>query len=306
MPRVVAAELVDLDPDDVREVGVTWPRPEVRPPFEHRLRQEVELFGAPRRHGSECCRSGACHVVRPVATWPGIVDDPYGVRSRESARSFHSVVGPRRPRSGGTPMAEAYIIDTVRTPVGRRGGGLSQVHPADLGRTRAERSRRAHRDRSLEGRGRRLRLPRHHRPPGGRHRPHLLAGRRASRRGAGHHRRPSVRFVAAGGALRSAGRHVGDAGPRRRRRRAEHVGHPDLLGDARRRAVRLHRSVLGLRGLGEALRRPAGRPVPRRRDDRRELGPVPRGDGGVRRAVARACDRRPGRGSLRLRDRAVR
>src|SRR5215218_11321656 len=30
-------------------------------------------------------------------------------------------------------MPEAYIIDTVRTPVGKRGGGLSQVHPADLG-----------------------------------------------------------------------------------------------------------------------------------------------------------------------------
>jgi acetyl-CoA C-acetyltransferase len=30
-------------------------------------------------------------------------------------------------------MAEAYIIDAVRTPVGRRGGGLSQTHPADLG-----------------------------------------------------------------------------------------------------------------------------------------------------------------------------
>ena len=30
-------------------------------------------------------------------------------------------------------MAEAYLIDAVRTPVGRRGGGLSQVHPADLG-----------------------------------------------------------------------------------------------------------------------------------------------------------------------------
>jgi acetyl-CoA C-acetyltransferase len=30
-------------------------------------------------------------------------------------------------------MTEAYIIDTVRTPVGRRNGGLSQVHPADLG-----------------------------------------------------------------------------------------------------------------------------------------------------------------------------
>jgi acetyl-CoA C-acetyltransferase len=30
-------------------------------------------------------------------------------------------------------MAEAYIIDAVRTPVGRRGGGLSQEHSADLG-----------------------------------------------------------------------------------------------------------------------------------------------------------------------------
>jgi acetyl-CoA C-acetyltransferase len=30
-------------------------------------------------------------------------------------------------------MAEAYIIDVVRTPVGKRGGGLAQVHPADLG-----------------------------------------------------------------------------------------------------------------------------------------------------------------------------
>jgi acetyl-CoA C-acetyltransferase len=30
-------------------------------------------------------------------------------------------------------MAEAYIIDAVRTPVGRRRGMLSQVHPADLG-----------------------------------------------------------------------------------------------------------------------------------------------------------------------------
>ena len=30
-------------------------------------------------------------------------------------------------------MSEAYIIDAIRTPVGRRGGSLSQVHPADLG-----------------------------------------------------------------------------------------------------------------------------------------------------------------------------
>ena len=30
-------------------------------------------------------------------------------------------------------MTEAYIIDGVRTPMGRFGGGLSQVHPVDLG-----------------------------------------------------------------------------------------------------------------------------------------------------------------------------
>ncbi|KAB2346880.1 acetyl-CoA C-acetyltransferase [Actinomadura rudentiformis] len=30
-------------------------------------------------------------------------------------------------------MAEAYIVDAVRAPVGRRGGGFAGVHPADLG-----------------------------------------------------------------------------------------------------------------------------------------------------------------------------
>jgi acetyl-CoA C-acetyltransferase len=29
-------------------------------------------------------------------------------------------------------MAEAFIVDAVRTPVGRRGGGLAEAHPADL------------------------------------------------------------------------------------------------------------------------------------------------------------------------------
>jgi acetyl-CoA C-acetyltransferase len=30
-------------------------------------------------------------------------------------------------------MPEAYLVDAVRTPVGRRGGALSAIHPADLG-----------------------------------------------------------------------------------------------------------------------------------------------------------------------------
>ena len=29
-------------------------------------------------------------------------------------------------------MPEAYIVDAVRTPVGRRKGGLAHVHSADL------------------------------------------------------------------------------------------------------------------------------------------------------------------------------
>ncbi|NLD84981.1 MAG: acetyl-CoA C-acetyltransferase, partial [Actinomycetales bacterium] len=28
---------------------------------------------------------------------------------------------------------EAYVIDAVRTPVGKRGGSLADQHPADLG-----------------------------------------------------------------------------------------------------------------------------------------------------------------------------
>ena len=30
-------------------------------------------------------------------------------------------------------MGEAYIVDAVRTPVGKRGGGLAGLHTADLG-----------------------------------------------------------------------------------------------------------------------------------------------------------------------------
>ena len=34
---------------------------------------------------------------------------------------------------GKADAGEAYIVDAVRTPTGRRGGALSEVHPADLG-----------------------------------------------------------------------------------------------------------------------------------------------------------------------------
>ena len=179
-------------------------------------------------------------------------------------------------------MAEAYIVDAVRTPGRAPRRRPEPGAPGRPRRARAPRAGRAHRHRPARGRGRRLRLRRHDRPAGRRHRPHVLARRRPARRGAGHHRRPPVRLVAAGRALRRAGRDERHERPRRRRRRAEHEPDPDLVGDARRRAVRLHRPVLGLEGLGRALRRPGGHPVPVGRDDRREVGHLPRGHGGVR------------------------
>ena len=58
--------------------------------------------------------------------------------------------------------------------------------------------------------------------------------------------------------------------------------------------------------LGGALRHPGGVAVPLGRDDRREVEPVTRGDGGLRHRVPRARAPRPRRGPLRTRDRAAR
>jgi acetyl-CoA C-acetyltransferase len=41
--------------------------------------------------------------------------------------------GARTVRRSVVDMSEAFIVEAVRTPVGRRGGGLSQIHPADMG-----------------------------------------------------------------------------------------------------------------------------------------------------------------------------
>src|SRR5262245_15675844 len=52
-----------------------------------------------------------------------------GASGRPDARLEHVL---HSLPSGGT-VAEAYLAGAVRTPVGRRGGGLSGAHPADLG-----------------------------------------------------------------------------------------------------------------------------------------------------------------------------
>ena len=203
-------------------------------------------------------------------------------------------------------MAEAYIVDAVRAPVGRRNGGLSQVHPADLG---------AHSIKAL--------IERTGVDPGAvedvvfgnvdsigpqagdiARTCWLVAGFPESVPGTTIDRQCGSAQQA--DPLRRAGRDVGHAGPRGRGRRAEHEPDPDHVGDARGRAVRARDAVLGVARVAGALRRPGGVAVPRRRADRREVGHLARRHGGVRGRVARACAAGARRGPLRQRDRSAR
>ena len=111
----------------------------------------------------------------------------------------------------------------------------------------------------------------------------VLARGRAARGGPRHDHRPPVRLVAAGGALRRAGRDERHAGRRRRRRRAEHEHDPDLRRDARPPSSsasptrsRGSKGWVARYGTQEVIA------VPRRRADRREVGHHARGHGGVR------------------------
>eukprot|EP01041_Mallomonas_annulata_P031781 gene31781-54145_t len=55
----------------------------------------------------------------------------WGDRSYHYKRLDEAVLGGSFPI--GNKMAEAYIIDAVRTPIGRKKGTLAELHPADLG-----------------------------------------------------------------------------------------------------------------------------------------------------------------------------
>ena len=113
-------------------------------------------------------------------------------------------------RRGASPMRDAVICAAVRTPVGKRGGGLSGVHAVDLSAhvltALAERSgldpaRRRGRLLGLRQPGRRADLQ---------HRPQRPAGGRLARVGARHDDRPAVRVVPAGGRVRGGdGRSAG-------------------------------------------------------------------------------------------------
>ena len=183
-------------------------------------------------------------------------------------------------------MAEAYIVDAVRTPVGKKNGGLSAVHPADLGAhilgALVERSRASTRPPSktsicgcldaVRSAGRRHRA---HRVAGG-GLPGEVPGTTVDRQCGSSQQ--AMHFAAQGVHERHPGRRGG-------RRRAEHEqrsrsgraftapaarsrGHDPFTGSAR----------AGSKRYGDQ----PSLPVPRRGADRREVGHQPRGHGGVR------------------------
>ena len=219
---------------------------------------------------------------------------------RGATRAWHRDARRRDRRSlddpipAGTDGATPWPKPTSSTPCARPSASAaaasSQVHPADLGAHAITALDRAHGHRPGRGRGRRVRLRRHHRPAGRRHRAHVLARRRPARRRARHDRRPPVRLVAAGGALRGAGRDERHAATSSSPGGVQNMSMiPISVGDdASAEQFGFDRSVHGLEGLERALRRPGGVAVPRRRDDRREVGHLARGHGGVRGREPRA------------------
>ncbi len=179
-------------------------------------------------------------------------------------------------------MPEAYIVDAVRTPVGKKNGSLAAVHPIDLG---------VHAFRGIFDRvdvdpaavddvivgcvdaigGQAGNIGRN---------AWLAAG--LPRRGARRDRRPPVRIEPAGDFLWRTGDPVGHGGHHPGRRHAEHEPGPDRLGDGRRQGVRVHVADRRVGELASPLRRPGDLAVPRRGADRGELEHLPRGDGAVR------------------------
>ncbi len=200
-------------------------------------------------------------------------------------------------------MAEAYIVDAVRSPVGKRGGSLSGIHPADLG---------AHSLKALVERtgidpgaiddviigatdtigGQSGNVGRSAVLVAGfpEHVPGVTIDRQCGSS------QQAVHFAAQ--AVMSGRERPGDRGWA-----AEHVAAADLVGHGRRRGLRVHDAVRRVARLAGTLPRPGDLAVRRRRDDRREVGHLPRGDGAVRAGEPPACGSRPGRGPLRERDR---
>ena len=142
---------------------------------------------------------------------------PSGSRSAGTAPAASSHATPRSPTSTSASSwtgsaSHAAPRPTSSTPSAPRSASAAARSPActppTSARTRSRALMRPHRRRPGRRRRRHPRLLRHDRLAGRRRRAHRVAGGRAARPRARRDHRPAVRLVAAGGALRRAGRHV--------------------------------------------------------------------------------------------------
>ena len=159
-------------------------------------------------------------------------------------------------------MRDVFIVEAVRTPLGKRGGGLATVHPADLlGSVQKAAVERAKLDpAAVDQVVERLRLA--GRRAVVQHRPHGVAlGRACPIEVAVDHGRFAVRLEPAGDHLRDRPRRGGARRSDRLVRRREHEPHP-----ARRELRGQEARPAGAEELLRALR--VQQPVPGRRDDR--------------------------------------
>ena len=131
---------------------------------------------------------------------------PVGPFERDGARSptWAASVRPLRLSRAATigamtrdlhrPLREAWVVEAVRTPIGRYGGALAAVRPDDLAAVaiRGRRRRAGHRPGADRGRDPRLRQPGRRGQP--RRRPDGAAARRAAGRGRRPDRQPPVRL----------------------------------------------------------------------------------------------------------------
>ena len=195
-------------------------------------------------------------------------------------------------------MRDAVIVEAVRTPVGKRNGGLAGVHAGRPVLARPDGAGRAQRHRPGPGRGRHLGLRQPGRRADPRHRPHRAAGRGLAGDGARHDRRPAVRFLPAGDQLR--GRLRDRRAVRRRRGRRCGVDEPGADGIVRGRRRARHAVQRRLPG---PVQRRVPEPGHRRGDDRRAVGPDPDAAGRVQSRLARQGRRGAGRGPVRRPDR---
>ena len=285
--------------------------------------RQARVTGSPHRRRLRASASGSAACLRKLSCCPAVLPMPARCPDGASVPAGSRTSGPgpcgagrapgrdgrsdrSQPGYRGVTMSDAVIVGAVRTPVGRRKGGLAGVHPVDLSahvlRALAERTglrpgrwsttwSGAASPRSASSRGTSPATPCS--PPAG---PSRCPAPRST--GSAARSQQALHFAAAAVALRP-----GRPGGRRRRG----VDDPGADGLQRRTGgLAVQRPAAGPLPGRRGLRRRRAAPVQpgrRRRADRRALALLPHPARRVRAGQPREGRRRAGRRRVRRRDR---